>query len=75
MVYFHTDTRGEGQRTVVTETRGHLAGRRMVRGRERECEAAYGMPESSQGTPSTSNTSRKKAPKTPPRVQNAGRLM
>jgi hypothetical protein len=71
VVYFHTDTHGEGQRTVVTETRGHLAGRRVVRGRERECEAAYGIPESSQGTPSASNTSRRKAPKTPPRVPAA----
>jgi DNA polymerase (family X) len=29
----------EGQRTVVTETRGVLAGHRVVRGRERECSA------------------------------------
>jgi len=28
-----------GQRTVVTETRGDLTGRRVVRGRERECRA------------------------------------
>jgi hypothetical protein len=31
----------EGQYTVVTETRGPLAGRRVVRGRERECAAHY----------------------------------
>jgi hypothetical protein len=31
---------GERQWTVVTETGGKLAGRRVVRGRERECEAA-----------------------------------
>jgi hypothetical protein len=37
VVYFHTDTRGEGQRTVVTETHGPLTGRRVVRGREEEC--------------------------------------
>jgi hypothetical protein len=30
-----------GQRTVVTETRGDLRGRRVVRGRERECRAYY----------------------------------
>jgi hypothetical protein len=30
-----------GQRTVVTETRGDLRGRRVVRGRERECRAHY----------------------------------
>ena len=41
VVYFHTDTRGEGQRTVVTETRGVLAGRRVVRGREDECRVHY----------------------------------
>lgn len=74
VVYFHTDTQSEGQRTMVTETSGRLAGRRVVRGRESECLAAYGMPESSQGTPSASNVSRKKAPKIPPRAQNAGRL-
>jgi hypothetical protein len=32
-----------GQRTVVTETRGDLTGRRVVRGRERECRAHYGV--------------------------------
>jgi DNA polymerase (family 10) len=30
-----------GQRTVVTETHGDLRGRRVVRGRERECRAHY----------------------------------
>lgn len=30
-----------GQRTVVTETKGELIGRRVVRGRERECRALY----------------------------------
>jgi hypothetical protein len=35
---------GAGQRpfTVVTERRGALAGKRVVRGRERECREAYG---------------------------------
>lgn len=74
VVYFHTDTHVEGQRTVVTETAGRLTGRRVVRGRESECRVAYGIPESSQGTPSASKVSRKKAPKSPPRAQNAGRL-
>jgi len=74
VVYFHTDTHAEGQRTVVTETWGRLAGRRVVRGRESECLVAYGIPESSQGTPSASRVTRKKAPKIPPRAQNAGRL-
>lgn len=30
-----------GQRTIVTETRGDLRGRRVVRGRERECREHY----------------------------------
>jgi putative hydrolase len=36
VVYFHADHEPEGQRTVVTETSGALAGRRVVRGREVE---------------------------------------
>ncbi len=41
VVYFHADTHPEGQRTVVTETRGPLEGKRVVRGREAECHAHY----------------------------------
>ena len=41
VLYFHADGGGEAQRTVVTETRGALAGQRVVRGRERECSALY----------------------------------
>jgi DNA polymerase (family X) len=38
VIYFYDDAHHvEGQRTVVTETRGPLVGRRVVRGREREC--------------------------------------
>jgi hypothetical protein len=40
VVYFHSDHEPEGQRTVVTETQGPLAGRRVVRGREVECRAS-----------------------------------
>jgi len=40
VVYFRADHEIEGQRTVVTETQGPLAGRRVVRGRESECHAA-----------------------------------
>lgn len=40
VVYFD-DGVAEGQRTVVTERRGPLAGRRVVRGREAECSAYY----------------------------------
>jgi DNA polymerase (family X) len=41
VIYFHHDTEPEGQRTVVTETRGGAAGRRVVRGREEECRQHY----------------------------------
>lgn len=41
VLYFHTDRGPEGQRTVVTETRGTLSGRRVVRGREAECRDYY----------------------------------
>lgn len=41
VVYFYDDTHHEGQRTVVTETRGPLDGRRVVRGREAECVEVY----------------------------------
>ena len=37
MICFHRDRGPEGQRTVVTESRGAVAGRRVVRGREPEC--------------------------------------
>jgi hypothetical protein len=40
VVYFESDV-SEGQRTVVTETRGDLRGRRVVRGRERDCRDYY----------------------------------
>jgi hypothetical protein len=39
VIYFYDDHHVEGQHTVVTETRGPLAGRRVVRGREAECRA------------------------------------
>jgi putative hydrolase len=41
VLYFRADHAPEGQRTVVTETRGPLAGRRIVRGREPECHDHY----------------------------------
>jgi DNA polymerase (family X) len=47
VVYFYDDNHVEAQHTVVTETRGLLAGRRVVRGRELECREFYaqeGMP-------------------------------
>ncbi len=37
VVYFYDVHHREGQHTVVTETRGPLMGRRVVRGREAEC--------------------------------------
>ncbi len=41
VLYFYDDQHIEGQHTVVTETHGPLAGRRVVRGREAECRQHY----------------------------------
>jgi hypothetical protein len=41
VVYFYDDQHQEGQHTIVTETRGSLAGKRVVRGREAECREYY----------------------------------
>lgn len=46
VLYFHSDSGGEAQRMIVTETRGVLAGQRVVRGRERECLPVYERPAS-----------------------------
>lgn len=42
VIYFaSTDSSHEGQCTVVTETKGELAGKRLIRGREKECLEYY----------------------------------
>jgi hypothetical protein len=41
VLYFHDNDHAERQRTVVTEQRGPLAGRRVARGREAECQVAH----------------------------------
>ena len=41
IIYFYDGDHVEGQRTVVTETRGALIGKRVVRGREEECRGCY----------------------------------
>ena len=41
VIYFHTDDDVEGQRTVVTETRGVLEGKRVIRGLEADCRSYY----------------------------------
>jgi len=41
VVYYYDDDQREGQHTLVTETRGELAGKRVVRGRESECRRYY----------------------------------
>ncbi len=41
VVFFYDDHHREGQCTIVTETRGALIGKRVVRGREGECRALY----------------------------------
>jgi hypothetical protein len=48
VIYYRTDALPEGQCTVVTETRGELARRRVVRGREEECRAFYAAGEGQQ---------------------------
>ena len=52
VLYFHSDGESEGQRTVVTETRGALAGCGVVRGREDESLLLYAeaRPEPSSST-------------------------
>ena len=41
VIYFHAPGQVEMQRTVVTEKRGALAGKRVVRGREADCRNFY----------------------------------
>lgn len=41
VVIFYSDHGADGQATVVTELRGALSGRRVVRGREPECARYY----------------------------------
>ena len=41
VIYFYDEHHRESQATVVTETRGSLVGKRIVRGREAECRAYY----------------------------------
>jgi putative hydrolase len=41
VIYFQADSSAEAQRTVVTEMQGPLRGRRVVRGRERDCVDFY----------------------------------
>ena len=46
VVLFADGTQGERQCTVITSAFGKLRGRRIVRGREAECESFYGRGES-----------------------------
>jgi putative hydrolase len=41
VIYFYDDQHHESQHTVVTETHGASTGRRVVRGRESECDEYY----------------------------------
>lgn len=50
-MYFYDDSHVEGQHTVVTETRGPLTGRRVVRGREAECREFYAQEGARSGAP------------------------
>jgi hypothetical protein len=51
VIYAHVDTEPESQSTVVTEKRGPLSGRRVVRGREAECSLYYGAMEPGSSAP------------------------
>jgi len=51
VVYFYDDHHIEGQHTIVTETRGPLTGRRVVRGREAECREFYAQESARGGAP------------------------
>jgi len=44
VLYYYDSDHREGQCTVVTESVGRLAGKRVVRGREAECAVHYGGP-------------------------------
>ena len=57
VIYFHPDTEPEAQCTVVTETRGPLAGHRVVRGREGECAVYYAKSSSGGGALQTNDGS------------------
>ena len=41
VIYYYDKHHHEGQNTIVTETRGYLIGKRVVRGREHECQEYY----------------------------------
>ena len=56
VIYAYDDHHAEQQCTVVTETRRHLYGRRVVRGRESQCAAYYlNKTTDAPGTPSRTN--------------------
>jgi len=42
-VVYYAKGKGENQCTVVTESRGVMKGKRVIRGREAECKAHYGV--------------------------------
>ena len=56
VVIYFGDGHSTGQRTVVTETRGDLRGRRVVRGREQECRAHFGRAEPALPSPAGGDT-------------------
>lgn len=58
VLYFHDDDHAERQRTIVTEQRGALRRRRVVRGREAECIAHYDMSAHDTSIPAGARTQR-----------------
>jgi putative hydrolase len=59
VVYFHTDSEPEAQCTIVTETRGPLEGKRVVRGREGDCIDHYSETDEQHGAANETPTSQK----------------
>ena len=47
VIYFHKDGAPEGRCSIVTERRGPLAGKRVIRGREEDCLTNYAKEENS----------------------------
>jgi hypothetical protein len=50
VVVYRDDAKGDGQWTVITAGLGKLRGRRIVRGREAECEVYYAAPQHAAAT-------------------------
>ena len=66
VLYFYDHDHRERQATVVTERRGPLAGRRVVRGREAECAAWFAHGDAAGPAGRSADLSRRPTPSPPP---------